>query len=139
MFQSSKASTVSLLPIVDFGQPTNNRLTVCNQWTYRTGTVEKRFDVVSQASDELDLDLSCFLTGFSIFKNFLQPLSIHDKSLNVITHRLDVDVLVDQLNCFGAKSVPEEPTIAAWRLHRFIDLREPPVINFVRTEYRIGR
>ena len=32
--------------LVDFSQPANNRLTVCNQWTYRTGAVEKRFDVV---------------------------------------------------------------------------------------------
>ena len=26
--------------------PRNNRLTVCNQWTYQAGAVEKRFDVV---------------------------------------------------------------------------------------------
>ena len=26
--------------------PANNRLTVCNQWTYQAGAVEKRFDVV---------------------------------------------------------------------------------------------
>ena len=32
--------------LVDFAQPANNRLTVCNQWTYRIGSVEKRFDVV---------------------------------------------------------------------------------------------
>ena len=32
--------------LVDASQPTNNRLTVCNQWTYQAGAVEKRFDVV---------------------------------------------------------------------------------------------
>jgi type I restriction enzyme, R subunit len=32
--------------LVDFAYPTNNRLTVCNQWTYQAGAVEKRFDVV---------------------------------------------------------------------------------------------
>lgn len=32
--------------LVDVDQPANNRLTVCNQWTYQAGTVEKRFDVV---------------------------------------------------------------------------------------------
>ena len=32
--------------LMDFGQPSNNRLTICNQWTYRAGNVEKRFDVV---------------------------------------------------------------------------------------------
>ncbi|MDB6140405.1 MAG: type site-specific deoxyribonuclease, HsdR family [Verrucomicrobiaceae bacterium] len=32
--------------LVDFAQPTNNRLTVTNQWTYQTGNVVKRFDVV---------------------------------------------------------------------------------------------
>ncbi len=30
--------------LVDATQPANNRLTVCNQWTYQAGTVEKRFD-----------------------------------------------------------------------------------------------
>ncbi|MBC7803094.1 MAG: type I restriction endonuclease subunit R, partial [Candidatus Parcubacteria bacterium] len=32
--------------LVDFSQPGKNRLTVCNQWTYQAGAVEKRFDVV---------------------------------------------------------------------------------------------
>jgi len=32
--------------LVDASDPSNNRLTVCNQWTYRAGEVEKRFDVV---------------------------------------------------------------------------------------------
>ena len=32
--------------LVDFTQPGNNRLTVVNQWTYQTGSVVKRFDVV---------------------------------------------------------------------------------------------
>ena len=32
--------------LVDSSNPANNRLTVTNQWTYQTGSVEKRFDVV---------------------------------------------------------------------------------------------
>ncbi|MBI4320156.1 MAG: type I restriction endonuclease subunit R [Chloroflexi bacterium] len=32
--------------LVDTVQPANNRLTVCNQWTFQAGPVEKRFDVV---------------------------------------------------------------------------------------------
>ena len=32
--------------LVDTVEPANNRLTVTNQWTFRAGTVEKRFDVV---------------------------------------------------------------------------------------------
>ena len=32
--------------LVDAPTPSNNRLTVCNQWTYQAGAVEKRFDVV---------------------------------------------------------------------------------------------
>lgn len=32
--------------LIDPNNPGNNRLTVCNQWTYQTGSVEKRFDVV---------------------------------------------------------------------------------------------
>jgi type I restriction enzyme R subunit len=32
--------------LLDFTQPGRNRLTVTNQWTFQSGTVEKRFDVV---------------------------------------------------------------------------------------------
>jgi type I restriction enzyme R subunit len=32
--------------LMDFTQPGSNRLTVTNQWTYQTGSVVKRFDVV---------------------------------------------------------------------------------------------
>lgn len=32
--------------LLDFAQPGRNRLTVTNQWTFQSGTVEKRFDVV---------------------------------------------------------------------------------------------
>lgn len=32
--------------VMDFTQPGQNRLTVVNQWTYQTGSVVKRFDVV---------------------------------------------------------------------------------------------
>jgi len=32
--------------LVDTTQPVSNRLTVCNQWTFQAGAVEKRFDVV---------------------------------------------------------------------------------------------
>ncbi|GAC1555248.1 MAG: HsdR family type I site-specific deoxyribonuclease [Herpetosiphon sp.] len=32
--------------LVDATEPANNRLTVCNQWTFQAGAVEKRFDIV---------------------------------------------------------------------------------------------
>lgn len=32
--------------LIDFAQPSKNRLTVTNQWTYQTGNITKRFDVV---------------------------------------------------------------------------------------------
>ena len=32
--------------LVDSSNPANNRLTVCNQWTYKVGDMEKRFDIV---------------------------------------------------------------------------------------------
>jgi type I restriction enzyme R subunit len=32
--------------LVDAANPANNRLTVCNQWIYQAGTIEKRFDIV---------------------------------------------------------------------------------------------
>lgn len=32
--------------LIDFENPKNNELIVCNQWTYRIGQLEKRFDIV---------------------------------------------------------------------------------------------
>jgi len=32
--------------LLDFAEPSRNRLTVTNQWTFQSGTVEKRFDVI---------------------------------------------------------------------------------------------
>ena len=32
--------------LIDFDEPTNNQLVVCNQWTYKVGQLEKRFDIV---------------------------------------------------------------------------------------------
>ncbi len=41
--QGGEHVTVRLL---DAAEPANNRLTVCNQWTYQAGAAEKRFDIV---------------------------------------------------------------------------------------------
>ena len=32
--------------LIDFDNPSNNELIVCNQWTYKVGKLEKRFDIV---------------------------------------------------------------------------------------------
>lgn len=32
--------------LIDFDDPTTNELIVCNQWTYKVGKLEKRFDIV---------------------------------------------------------------------------------------------
>ena len=32
--------------LIDFDHPENNKLIVCNQWTYKVGQLEKRFDIV---------------------------------------------------------------------------------------------
>jgi len=32
--------------LIDFDDPENNELIVCNQWTYKVGQLEKRFDIV---------------------------------------------------------------------------------------------
>lgn len=32
--------------LIDFDHPENNELIVCNQWTYKVGQLEKRFDIV---------------------------------------------------------------------------------------------
>ena len=76
--------------------------------------------VLPQASDELDLDLSRLLAGLGILENFLQDLRIHDQRLDIIAHRFDVDVFVDQFDSLRAEGVPEQLAVAAGRLHRFI-------------------
>ena len=32
--------------LIDFDNPENNELIVCNQWTYKAGQLETRFDIV---------------------------------------------------------------------------------------------
>ena len=34
------------LRLIDFDNPENNELIVCNQWTYKAGQLEKRLDIV---------------------------------------------------------------------------------------------
>ncbi|MAT16924.1 MAG: DEAD/DEAH box helicase [Planctomyces sp.] len=36
----------SSVRLIDFEEPENNELIVCNQWTFKVGTLEKRFDIV---------------------------------------------------------------------------------------------
>ena len=36
----------TMVRLIDFDDPTNNELIVCNQWTYKVGQLEKRFDIV---------------------------------------------------------------------------------------------
>ena len=37
--------------LIDFENPANNDLLVCNQWTYQVGSLAKRFDVVLLSTD----------------------------------------------------------------------------------------
>ena len=58
--------------------------------------------------------------------------------LDVVAHRLDVDVLVDQLDGLRAEGVPEQLAVAARRLHRLVHLRQPAVVGLVGTRHGSG-
>ena len=79
------------------------------------------------------------LARLNVFEEVLQHLRVEDQRLQVVTHRLDVDVLVDEFDRLGPQGVPEQFAVAAGRLHRFIDLRQPAVVLLVGAEARIGR
>src|SRR6266478_4707979 len=95
--------------------------------------------MLAQPSDNLDLDLSRLLGRLSVLENFFQYLRIHHKRLDIVAHGLDVDILVDEFDGLGPQGVPEQSAVAARRLHRFIDLRQPSVIFLVWTQYGVRR
>ena len=44
------------------------------------------------------------LAGFGVLEDVLQHLGVQDQRLEVVAHRLDVDVLVDQFDGLGARA-----------------------------------
>ena len=49
--------------------------------------------------------------------------------LQVVADGIDMHVLVDQLNGLGAQGVPEQLAVAAGRLDRLVNLRQPAVVR----------
>src|ERR1041385_1414109 len=96
-------------------------------------------EVLPESSDKFDLDLFTLPGWVSGGEDFFEYLCVHDQSIDIISQRLHMDVLVDQLDSFGAQGVPEQFTVAAWRLHGFVHLGQPAIILFIRTEQRVGR
>src|SRR5260370_16732790 len=89
--------------------------------------------MLAQPGDNLDLDLSRLLGWLSVLKNLFQYLRIHHERLDIVPHRLNVDVLVDEFDGLGPQSMPEQSAVAAGRLHRFINLCQPTVIFLITT------
>ena len=69
----------------------------------------------------------------------LEQLGVEHERLEVVAHRIDVDVLVDELDGLRAERVPHELAGAARRLHRDVDLRQPAVVGLEPQEHRVGR
>ena len=93
--------------------------------------------VFTQAGDQLDLDFPGVLAGLYVRKNLFQHTRIEHQRLNVVAHRFEVDVLVDQLDGLSAKRMPEQFAVAAGRLHRLVDLRQPLVVGLVGAQARV--
>ena len=94
--------------------------------------------VLPQTGDELDLHLLRLLGRIAVLEDALQNIGIEHQRLHVITHGLNMDVLVDEFDGLRSQPVPEHPAVAAHGLHGFIDLRQPLVILRVSAEARVG-
>ena len=82
---------------------------------------------------DLDFDRVCLW----ILEEVFEHLSVHDEGVEVIADSLDIDVSVDEVDCFRAKGVPEQLAVAGGRLERVVDLRKPPVVILIRLEQRV--
>ena len=72
--------------------------------------------------DDLDLDLLGLLVRIGRPEHRLEQVGVEDERLEVVADRVDVDVLVDELDRLGAEHVPEQLARAARRLDRLVDL-----------------
>ena len=70
--------------------------------------------VLAQPGDELDLDLLGLASGSPVVTELLQDVGVQHQRLQVVAHRFDVDVLVDQLDGLGAERVPEQLAVCRW-------------------------
>ena len=61
----------------------------------------------------------------------------HD--IEVVVDRLDVHVLVGELDRLRAQRVPEQRPVPRRRLHRLIDLGQPAIVRPVRLQQRVRR
>ena len=94
--------------------------------------------MLAQPGNQHDLDLARLSSPGPHPSGSPQHLSVQNERLDVVTDRFHVDILVDEIHCLGAQSMPEQLAVPAGRLDRLIDLRQPAVILLVRAEQGSG-
>ena len=63
--------------------------------------------VLAQAARDLDLDLLGLLARVRSAEDRLEQVGVEDERLEIVANRIDVDVLVDQLDRLRPEDVPE--------------------------------
>ena len=93
--------------------------------------------MLAQPGNQHDLNLAASFPLIHITQDLAQHLGIQNERFDIVSYRLDVDILVDEIHSFGTQSMPEELAIPARRLNGLIDLCKPAVVILIRAEHGI--
>jgi hypothetical protein len=72
--------------------------------------------MLPEAARQLDRDFLGLLFRVRVAEDRFEQSGIQNQCIEVVADRVDMDVLVDQLDGLGAQPMPEEPPRAAGRL-----------------------
>ena len=78
------------------------------------------------------------LLGARRAEHGVEHVGVEHQRLQVIAHRLDVNVPVDEVDGLGAERMPEELAGSRRGLQRLVHLAQPAVVGFVRLQARVG-
>jgi len=93
---------------------------------------------VAQAPGDLDLDLLRLLVRVRCAKHSFEQVGVEHQGLQVVPDRVDVDVLVDEIDRLRPEDVPEELARPGRGLDRLVDPGKPAVVGLVSTQDRVG-
>ena len=105
---------------------------------FAEGTKARIVQVSAEPLGDSDLDLLRPLLRVCRAEHGVEHVGVEHQRLQVIAHRLDVNVPVDEVDGLGAERVPEELARSGRGLQRLVHLAQPCVVGFVRLETRVG-
>ena len=71
-------------------------------------------------------------------KRGLEEVGVENERFEVVTNRVHVNILVNELDGLCTEGVPDELAGAAGGLDRNVNLREPAVVGVELYEHRVG-